>query len=284
MIIFTDMSQNYTYKTSDNHEIDITVFGSSNLISGSCIIFVHGFKGFKDWGFGPFLADYFAKKGYFVITFNFSHNGVGKNSLDFNELEKFANNTYTREISELSEIVKSYKSGFFGEPNPNSKVGVIGHSRGGGISIITASKIMKVDALVTWSSISNFDRFTNRQKKEWKEKGYLEIMNARTKQLMRLNRVLLDDIEKNYNDLLNIEKALRTLNKPYLIVHGDQDLAVPIAEAETLYEWSNKGLTEIFKISGTGHTFDIKHPFEGSTTAFNKVLEKTNLFFQKYLK
>ena len=99
--------------------------------------------------------------------------------------------------------------------------------------------------------------------------------------MMRLNRVLLDDLERNTYDLLNIEKSLKNLNMPYLIVHGDQDLAVPILEAEQLYFLSNKAKTELLKISGTGHTFDIKHPFEGSTKAFNMVLEKTNYFFQK---
>ncbi len=90
ILIFISMSQNFVYLTTDNQKIRITTFGNSNLQNGNCLIFVHGFKGFKDWGFGPYLADYFSKKGYFVITFNFSHNGVGKNLTEFDELEKFA--------------------------------------------------------------------------------------------------------------------------------------------------------------------------------------------------
>jgi len=275
------MSQNYIQNTSDNHKINITTFGNSNIENGNCIIFVHGFKGFKDWGFGLYLAEYFANKGYFVITFNFSHNGVRENSVDFNELDLFANNTYSREINEIQEIVKSYKSGFFGNFNKNGKVGLIGHSRGGGVSIIASALCDDIDGLVTWSAISKFDRYTDRQKKEWRENGYLEIMNARTKQIMRLNEILLDDIEQNTSGLLNMQNNLKNLTRPYLIIHGDQDLAVPISEAEQIYFWSNKATTELFKISGTGHTFDIKHPFEGTTIAFEKILEKTNHFFHK---
>ncbi len=278
------MSQNYTYTTSKDNQLEITTFGNSNLESGNCIIFVHGFKGFKDWGFGPYLASYFAERGNFVITFNFSHNGVGKNSIDFNELEKFANNTYSLEISEISEIVNAYKSEFFGKKNSEAKIGLIGHSRGGGDSIIAANLLEDIDALVTWAAVSKFDRFTERQKLEWKKNGYIEMMNARTKQMMRMNRVFLDDLENNLANLLNVEKALRNLKKPYLIVHGDQDLAVPILEADQIYEWSNKETTEIYKIYGTGHTFDIKHPFEESSKAFEKVLEQTNQFFIKHLR
>ena len=41
-------------------------------------------------------------------------------------------------------------------------------------------------------------------------------INARTKQIMRLNKALLDDIEKNISDKLNIEKSATKLSKPYL--------------------------------------------------------------------
>jgi len=111
------------------------------------------------------------------------------------------------------------------------------------------------------------------------EKGYTEIVNSRTKQVMRLNLSFLEDIEKNIKDLLNIRKTLSNCTKPRLIVHGEQDLAVPIKEGTLLYDWSDKSVTSMEVIKGTGHTFDIKHPFEGPTKAFNKVLQKTSNFF-----
>jgi hypothetical protein len=63
---------------------------TTNVRIKNCIIFVHGFKGFKDWGFGPYLAKYLSTKGFFVITFNFSHNGVSIPMDEFTELDKFA--------------------------------------------------------------------------------------------------------------------------------------------------------------------------------------------------
>jgi len=276
------MSQNYVYTTSRNDIISITTFGNENLENKNCLIFAHGFKGFKDWGFVPYQAKYFANKGYFVITFNFSHNGIGKNPLEFTELNKFAENTYSLEVSELNEIINAYRSGYFGIVNKNNKLGIIGHSRGGAIAILSSYYASdKVDALVTWSAIANFNRHTERQKTEWRNKGYFEVLNSRTNQVMRLNISFLDDIEKNIDTRLNLEKAVKELNIPYLIIHGTEDLVVKIDEAEKIYKWGEKDKVKLLKINGTGHTFDIKHPFENSTKAFDNVLENTYRFFNK---
>jgi len=277
------MSQNYIYTSTNNNKISITTFGNENLENKNCIIFVHGFKGFKDWGFIPYQAKYFSEKGYFVITFNFSHNGIGENPEEFTELDKFAENTYSLEVSELNEIILAYKNGFFGKTNNNTKLGLIGHSRGGAISILSSFYTQKVDALVTWASVSNFERYTERQITDWKKKGYFEVLNSRTNQIMKLNISFLHDIERNKDTSLNIKNALRAIKIPHLIIHGTEDLAVKIDEAEHLYKWSDKKNTELLKINGTGHTFDIKHPFENSSKAFDKVLVNTKLFFSKYM-
>ena len=49
--------------------------------------------------------------------------------------------------------------------------------------------------------------------------------------MMKLGIELLNDIEENKHDLLSIEKAVRNLNKPLFIAHGDQDTSVPFVEA-----------------------------------------------------
>ena len=92
------MSNDFLLISQKGNKIRVTVYGLENLNSAPCLIFVHGFKGFKDWGFGPYIGDYFAEKGFFVITFNFSHNGIGEGKTEFGELEKFAQNTFSLEV------------------------------------------------------------------------------------------------------------------------------------------------------------------------------------------
>ncbi|MGB5849712.1 MAG: acyl-CoA thioester hydrolase/BAAT C-terminal domain-containing protein [Ignavibacteriaceae bacterium] len=277
------MSKDFILNVQNSNVLRVTAFGIEHINSAPCLILVHGFKGFKDWGFGPYIGDYFSKKGFFVLTFNFSHNGVGDSLTEFVELDKFAENTFSLEMDELKELTLAYDFGFFGNSS-NKGIGLIGHSRGGAISLLVGSESDDVKAVCAWSTVSNFDRYTNRQKDEWKKNGYIEIMNTRTKQRMKLNVSLLEDIENNKEGSLNIEQAVKNLNKPMLIVQGKNDLAVPVKEAEKLYDWSNKELTELLIIPAAGHTFDMKHPFEGSNKKFDTILKKTNNFFKTNLK
>ena len=276
------MKKDYTFTASDGEKLAVTTYSYENYFSGNSIIFVHGFKGFKDWGFVPYLCDYLAKKGFFTIAFNFSHNGLSENPLEFTELDKFSRNTFSREIRELSELISAFRENFF-DIGAQGKLGLVGHSRGGAISLLTASKRKDIDAVAVWASISKMDRYSKRQKEEWRKKGVFEVLNTRTNQVMSLNVDFLDDLEQNINGSLNIENAIKTLDCPLLIAHGDQDLAVPIKEAEQLYDWSDKSKTEFYKIFGTGHTFDIIHPFTGSNTKFERLLEKTSNFFNNNL-
>lgn len=276
------MNKDFVFLTRKKNKLRITTFGIENLSNKPCIVFVHGFKGFKDWGFGPYCGKFFSDNGYFVISFNFSHNGIGENLTEFTELENFAENTISLEISELTELLDAYSEGFFGNTE-NKKIGLIGHSRGGGISILTARKNKKINAIALWSSVSDFDRYTNRQKDEWRRRGYIEVLNTRTKQKMRLNKSFLEDIEMNKDDLINIVKSIKEFNRPLLIVHGEQDLTVPVQEAKKLFEISDKNLTEFYAVPNTGHTFNVQHPFIGSNSKFDSVLSKTLDFFKRNL-
>lgn len=276
------MSQNYSYTTSVGNEISITTYGNENISYNSCIIISHGFKGFKDWGSFPYAAKYFASQGYFVITFNFSHNGVGNNKFEFTELDKFADNKFTLEVEELREIIEAYRENYFGPAN-NPKIGILGHSRGGAISLLAGKDSNSIACVVTWASVANLDRYSERQKEEWRKKGYFAVMNMRTKQEMRLNVSLLNDLDENINDRLNISKAVANLKVPLLIVQGKEDLAVKYHEAESIFESSDKSKTELYLIENTGHTFGCVHPFEGTNDKFDLLLNRTNRFFKANL-
>ncbi len=275
------MKKDFLLKTSKNEKLRITAFGVEHLNTSPCLILVHGFKGFKDWGYAPFAGEYFANKNYFVITFNFSHNGIGDNLTEFTELEKFAKNTFSLEIEELNELIDAYLNGFFGVKGKHP-IGLIGHSRGGAISLLTA-KNNAVNAVSVWASVAELDRYSEKQKEKWRKTGLFEVMNQRTKQVMSLNISLLEDIEKNGNSTLNLKKAVQELNKPLYIAHGKQDLAVPIKEALSLYEWSDKNNSTLLILESAGHTFGIEHPFKGTNKTFNTLIETTEQFFRNHL-
>lgn len=161
-----------------------------------------------------------------------------------------------------------------------TRIALIGHSRGGGIAIIKASDDERIKCLVTLSAVSSFDRYSMHVEKIWRQQGFIEVENQRTKQMMKINVSLLDDIEANSEKLDILTKAGR-LNKPYLIIHGSEDLAVSPEEAKQIYNISDNSKTELKIIEKTGHTFGVVHPFEGTTAAFEEVIEGMIIFLKK---
>lgn len=271
------MNKDFLFTTSAGNQIEISVTGKSP--GKPVVIFVHGFKGFKDWGFGPYLADYFAKAGFQCLRFNFSHNGVGLGSLDFNEPEKFQLNSYSLEVSELSEILNRALSDFLdynGEP-----VFLAGHSRGGAIAILSGCRNTKVTALAVWGTISSISRYTTAQIERWKNAGFIEVLNTRTGQRLKIGENLLNDVLLRAENELNIIKTIKSSEKPLLVMHGEQDLTVKKKEGEKLFAAGEKG-SEFVLIPATGHTFGIVHPFAGTTPAFDTVLQHTVAFFKKF--
>ncbi len=276
------MTKDFVFTTKASNQIRVSTYGFDNLKTSPCVIFVHGFKGFKDWGFWPETGKKFAENGFFVLSFNFSHNGVGENPTEFTEPDKFAQNTFSLEVSELNEIIDGYSQNFFGKIN-NNRIGLLGHSRGGAVSLLSAARNHEIYAVAVWAPVAKLDRYSDRQKKQWKKEGFFEVVNSRTKQVMRLNVSFLEDIEKNSAGSLNLRKAVSELRKPLMIAHGEQDLTVKIEESELIYEWSDKNLTTLYRIKTAGHTFGIEHPFTESNPDYENILNKTINFFKSNL-
>ncbi len=276
-------TKDFTYKTKDGQSLAITLYGADRFGQQPCILYLHGFKGFKDWGFVPYSGEYFAKHGLSFMCFNFSYNGIGSDPLTFTEFSKFEKNTFSREVNETIELVELLtRTDFFGD-DLNHKLGMIGHSRGGGIALLAGEQLSEVSALCTWASVSTFDRYDKKDKQQWRKKGYKEIKNSRTGQVFRMGREMLDDIERNTKGDLNILAAIKSLEKPLLILHGQEDESVPYYEAETLNIYSNPASSRMRLIPKASHTFGAKHPFENSTPELDLTLEVTKDFFLKQL-
>jgi len=248
------------------------------------LIFVHGFKGFKDWGSFPYMLEKISNENIFTVSFNFSFNGTDNtkdNPTDFDRLDLFARNTFSRELDDLGSVI-DFLFKVKDEYNfDTDKLSLAGHSRGGGIAILKTAEDSRIKKLIALASVAEFDRYTEERKKRWKDEGYLEVLNTRTKQLMRMNYSLIEDLEKNY-DRLNIANAMNKIKVPAVIIHGKQDLAVDYSDAETLYEHSDKSKTKLILYENTGHTFGAEHPFKGTNENLEKVIgdivEATNKF------
>lgn len=275
----------FTLPTSDGELLSCTArFPTEPVRPLPALIFLHGFKGFKDWGGFPYACHRLADADFYVVSINFTHNGVEGNGTEFTQLERFANNTHSREVREACEVIDAVAIGNLPESHLllTGQLGLIGHSRGGGTAIIAAAQRPNVAAVAVWGSVSTFDRYTEQQKQRWREAGFIEIPNARTGQMMQINATLLDDLANN-QDQLDICAAASRLARPLLVIHGEQDLSVTPDNGERIVNSAAPDLTTYLPIPNTGHTFGTVHPFAGTTLGFEQVIDATEGFFLEHL-
>jgi alpha-beta hydrolase superfamily lysophospholipase len=214
------------------------------------VVIVHGFKGFKDWGFFPWLADHFARHRLAVCRFNMSRSGIGENPETFERLDLFADDTYSTQIADLHAAVHFAQS-----HAPNLPTFLLGHSRGGGVSLLAARHVPHLHGVVTWSAISRVDRWDEFTVREWRAKGYRDELNSRTKQMMRMSPKVLDDYEQHR---FNVLDAAAKLDVPLLVLHGARDESVPVAEAHAITSHAHEA--SLCVIEKASHTYNAIHP------------------------
>ncbi|HEX8254364.1 MAG TPA: alpha/beta hydrolase, partial [Thermoanaerobaculia bacterium] len=57
------------------------------------VVIVHGFKGFKDWGFFPWVAQRLLQHRLAVCRFNMSRSGIGDDPESFDRLDLIEKDT-----------------------------------------------------------------------------------------------------------------------------------------------------------------------------------------------
>lgn len=248
------------------------------------VIILHGFKGFKDWGMFPVLAERVARAGCSAVTFNMSGSGVDDEG-EVTFPERFGHNTFTRELEDIATVVTALEAGELGMVPPN-RLGLMGHSRGGGMAILAAAGNPNFHALVTWAAISHVDRWPG-QKAKWREAGKIEIVNSRTGQILPLYPDVLDDVERHAAGGLDILGAAARVSAPWLVVHGSADPTVPVEEGEALAraaESRRGGLPgRLLVIPEAGHTFGAVHPFNGMTPQLAEAVDETVKWLGRHL-
>jgi uncharacterized protein len=178
------------------------------------VVICHGFKGFMEWGFFPYLAELLADRGFVVVRF---------------------------EMADLSAVLEATGEAIATGRVDRRRLGLFGHSHGSGNAILAAAREPRVRALVTWAAVAT-----------------------------------------SHREDLDILAAARTRQAPWLIVHGEEDESVPVAEAGRLAEVA-AGVHELLRIPGASHTFGSRHPFAGPTPQLIQAMNATQRWFLRHL-
>lgn len=253
------------------------------------LLFLHGFKGFKDWGTFPAIGRQLSGQGFVVLAMNFSLNGVGENPLAFDRLDLFARETLSQDLDDIGSVLRGMHREEVTADGTSLNVrtvGVIGHSRGGQTAVAAAAEYPEIKCLVSWSAVADYNaRWSDDMKADWEQEGVTEIINGRTGQVMPMKKIVYDDARENADRVIALHRA-RELDRPALFVHARGDEAVPYENAEQLYEACSSEAKELMLIDDSGHTFGGSHPFEGDQLpdALQKVVDRSSEWLHRHIK
>lgn len=269
---------------SRERQMPVDVYFQENQQAKPIVIFSHGFKGFKDWGAFPKMAELFAQKGFVFVKFNFSYNGgTIENPIDFPDLEAFGRNTYSTELDDLGLVIDFVMNSTTipAAEKDTEKVYLLGHSRGGGITILKGNEDPRVKKIATLAAVGNYaNRFPKGENlKRWQEDGVEYVYNSRTKQQMPMYYDAYLDFQQNQSRL-DIPRAASRIKIPFLILHGADDETVSLADAELLKERCKHAQLRVYP--NTNHTFNAKHPWEEANlpAELEKALDEIVEFFE----
>ncbi|MGB3181163.1 MAG: alpha/beta fold hydrolase [Cyclobacteriaceae bacterium] len=252
------------------------------------VIFVHGFKGFKDWGYFNMMADYMAAEGLVVVKLNLSHNGTTPDSpVDFDDLEAFGHNNFGLELDDLGQVIDVItdpSENLLNEEADKSGAGLIGHSRGGSLVLLKAAEDKRVKSVVTWAAVSDLEkRWDEHFINTWEQEGVQYIPNARTGQEMPMYFQIVEDFRANRNRY-SIPDLMPGLQVPLLVVHGLSDSSVPAEAARQIKNW--KPDAELMLVEGGDHVFGGGHPWQEAKLPepASSVIDKTVLFLKDHMR
>lgn len=237
------------------------------------IVFIHGYKGFKDWGAWNLMETAFVSKGFGFCKFNMSHNGgTAEQLIDFPDLQAFSENRYSYEVYDAKTIITLVR-----EKYPDASIILTGHSRGGGIALLCGEH-PAVHSVITFASISSVEkRFSDKEMLEkWKADGVRYETNSRTGQEMPLKYVQYEDFILHQQEL-DIEQACKNMQKSCLHFHGTHDQAVNIQESITIASWTKSPL---YVLENSNHTFETAYPWKEAkmSEALSFIVEKSITF------
>lgn len=231
------------------------------------LLIAHGFKGYKDYGFFPFLARAAAMRGLVAHRFNFSHSGMTNRIDTFERPDLFEQDTWGKQIQDLGLVARAAADGTLPGPGSEGPIVWFGHSRGGVTALLTASRVFhgealpgtpRPGALVCAAAPHVACNLDDSQRTLLHRQGYLESPSSRTGQELRLGRRWLEEMEAD-EPAFDPLKAIALIPCPVLLVHGAQDSTVPV-EAATLLRRAGGPQVALEVIPGATHTFNAPNP------------------------
>jgi pimeloyl-ACP methyl ester carboxylesterase len=265
------MSTPFTIVNEDGLEI----LGDSHVPDGEaigCALLLHGYKGYKDYGFIPLLAQDLCDRGIVVHRFNFSTSGMTNDISTFARPDLFALDTWSRQVDDVRRVMRAVRDDeLFGA---GLGAFLIGHSRGGATALLSAGRHrdeLGLAGVVTINAVDRCCRMADDEQRATLERGYLMTESARTKQLLRIDAGWLReqlDAPEDHDVLLQASRC----GLPSCILHGDADDAVDIDAGLAI---AHKLNTPLIVLEKANHVLNMANPSDLNAPRSEPLLKST---------
>ena len=235
------MSTETVYFQSEGQKISGVLY-LPEVWSRACVIASHGLLSSKDSEKYIALGERFSREGFSMLRFNFR--GIGESE------GRIEDDTVSRRVADLGSAIDFVKS----RPGLGNRVGLVGSSLGGYVSLIKASMDQKTRAVVIWATPFHLDDLKS---------------NKGTEGHSLPEEAFFEDLPKH--------RLLPLLPKVSncMVIHGEKDELVPVDQAWEIFD--NLGAPkEIHILEGADHR--LTDPVHRS-----HAMELSVAWFKKYL-
>jgi alpha/beta superfamily hydrolase len=200
-----------------------------------CVIMSHGLEGSKDGLKWLLLASRLYKEGFAYLRFNYRGCGEGEQASE----GRFEDATLSSRILDYRKAIN-----FIGTTEVDrNRLAVVASSFGGTV-VITACD-SRIKAMVTFATPCRFRMPADETYKVYKGERFFDLPSGR-----RLKQEFFEDISK-----CDVCGVVAETGCPLLVIHGDADDLVPVADAHCIYEKANEPKC-LHIIEGGNHSFD----------------------------
>ncbi|KAJ4708661.1 Alpha/beta-Hydrolases superfamily protein [Melia azedarach] len=210
--------------------------------STEIVILCHGFRSTKEDAGMVNLAVALQNEGISAFRFDFAGNGESEGSFEYGN--------YWRETEDLHAVVQYFCGA-------NRVIGaILGHSKGGGIVLLYASKYHDIHTVINLSGRYDMkggieDRLGKNSLERIKQDGYIDVKNTIGDVEYRVTEEsLMDRLNTNMHEAcLHIDKECRVLT-----IHGDADAVIPVEDAHKFDKIIPNHKLHIVKGANHGYT------------------------------
>jgi len=245
------------------------------------VLVMHGFKGYKDYGFFPYLTQGLADAGLVAIRFNFSHSGIDDDYSTFGRPDLFERDSWGKQLFDVQVVIGALGALPHAERMDVAKLAILGHSRGGVVALLAGGTDKRVGAVVSLSAPSSAD-MPEDQKRIIRDEGFLVSPSSRTGQELRIGRAWVVDLDA-HAEKRDVIRAVEHMTAALMIVHGTEDESVPVFCADAIAN-AYHGEAQKLILDGAGHTFNCTNPMSQPSPAIEQLVAAVSAFLCERLK